>query len=150
MIALVDLSGKTFGKLTCIEKAERVGNRTRWICRCECGTIKAIGAQELQSGRTKSCGCGYHRQSGVNMTPTYQSWHAMNQRCNDIKASNYHHYGGRGIKVCERWKSFENFLADMGDRPEGMTLDRYPDVNGDYEPSNCRWATKSEQERNKR
>ncbi len=89
---------------------------------------------------------GYH---GMTSTPTYKSWQKMKERCYSAKANRYHVYGGRGIKVCERWlNSFTNFLEDMGERPEGMTLDRV-DVNSDYTPKNCRWATYKEQSNNK-
>ena len=80
----------------------------------------------------------------------YRSWDAMIQRCTNPRNNVYHNYGGRGIKVCGRWYKFENFLEDMGERPEGMTLDRYPDKNGDYAPDNCRWADKKTQCRNRR
>lgn len=82
-------------------------------------------------------------------SPTYKSWHMMKQRCNNPNYSQYKDYGGRGVRVCDRWLRFENFLADMGVRPDGMTLDR-KDMNGDYEPSNCCWSTKKQQQRNRR
>jgi len=84
-----------------------------------------------------------------NRTGAYQSWMAMRQRCNNPNSDWYHRYGGRGIKCCERWNEFGNFLADMGERPEGMTLDRFPNVDGNYEPGNCRWATAKQQADNK-
>ena len=81
-------------------------------------------------------------------TPTYYTWKMMKQRCQNPRATSYEYYGGRGIKVCDRWQSFDNFLEDMGERPEGKTLDRFPNKNGNYEPGNCRWATRDEQRAN--
>jgi hypothetical protein len=92
-----------------------------------------------------------HGHSRVgNVTPTYRRWLAMHQRCVNSSLADYDIYGGRGIRVCERWQSFENFLADMGEQPDGKSLDRYPDTNGNYEPGNVRWADPKQQARNKR
>jgi len=138
---------------------------SQWWCECHCGEWFIARYTHIKSGEIKSCGCRRrlvatkegrrklfkhgHSLQGSSPSSTYQSWRSMVARCTQAKRHDWHHYGGRGIKVCERWLQFENFLADMGERPAGMTLDRV-NVNGNYEPSNCRWATNRQQSENKR
>lgn len=156
MKAIEGLENKRFGRLVVKEKSWQ-GARSRWLCVCDCGIEIRVRSFELTSGNVLSCGC-YQRDKkveretvhGMHNTRTHRSWNNMKQRCTNPKAPNYQYYGGRGIRYCERWEKFENFHADMGDRPDGMSLDRYPDVDGDYEPGNCRWATQREQIHNSR
>lgn len=159
----VDHAGKAFGFWMVKEKATSTAKGgAAWLCVCVCGNEKVVPAESLVRGKSKSCGCksdemrstnntkhGHTRFDGY-MSGTYRSWHAMRQRCMRKNHKQYADYGGRGISVCERWTSFESFLEDMGERPTGMTLDRWPDTNGNYEPGNCRWATNSQQGLNKR
>lgn len=126
-------------------------------CVCRCGNVKTVRKYSLRNGNIKSCGC-FHKEivslvrttHGMSNTKTYSSWYSMIQRCTNKNNINYAKYGGRGISVCKEWmESFVNFVSDMGSRPTGKTIDRV-DVNGNYEPSNCRWATQAEQNKNKR
>ena len=120
-----------------------------WKCKCDCGTEKILQRSNITCGRTTSCGCNKYKTHGKSFAPEYIAWAGMIQRCNNPKAPHYFNYGERGITVCDRWlHSFEDFYADMGDRPsDGHSIER-KDVNGNYEPSNCVWATRFEQQRN--
>lgn len=155
------LVGQRFGSLVVLSEAGRTRAKKRtWSCRCDCGReIVAIGGN-LSSKKSRSCGCFRNEEQsrriasrntthGQSNSPTYRSWAAMHSRCGNANATGFHRYGGRGIIVCGRWSNFAAFLADMGERPDGKTLDRFPDPDGNYEPGNCRWATPSQQARNK-
>lgn len=155
---LFDATGKTFGRLTALHEVDPLyrsdGTRLRrYLFVCECGTKKEMLLQNVKSGVSRSCGCRMgkmrHGHAGLE-TPTYRTWQAMRARCHNPKHSAYPRYGARGIQVCERWRnSFDAFLADMGERPDGSTLDRIDGSKG-YEPGNCRWATTAQQFENKR
>lgn len=155
--------GYKYWNLTVLEEAPKRGSvrQRRVVARCACGVVKDYALVQLRSGKTKSCGCMRARriaeQSFVHghgrrgkSTRTRQIWAGMLARCRNPNNSRYADYGGRGVKVCERWQEYKYFLEDMGEAPEKLTLDRYPNVNGDYEPSNCRWATMREQNNNRR
>lgn len=144
------LEATRYGRLTVLG-----ATRDGWLCLCDCGTEVVVTGTHLRQGRVVSCGC-YNRDRiaaprthGMSNSRAYIAWRSMHQRCRDPNRDSYPLYGARGIRVCERWAQFENFLADMGEPPKGTSLDR-KDSEGHYEPKNCRWATAKEQSRNRR
>lgn len=152
----LDLRGQQFGRLTALTLSSKKTNSRGliWECLCQCGTFCNISATHLVSGHTQSCGCLHiermttHGQSG-KMTPTYSSWQNMKARCNNPNFTAYKDYGGRGIKVCQRWYKFENFFEDMGKKPRRLTIERINNEKG-YCLQNCKWATRKEQSNNQR
>ncbi len=157
-----EFPGSVFGRLTVLREQGRNAKQNRlWLCRCECGTEITATTARLRNGNTKSCGClsrdhaaakarERNYRHGMARTVEYQTWKGMIQRCTNPAAPDFACYGGRGITVCRRWlEGFENFYADMGPRPDGFSLDRI-EVDGDYAPENCRWASNLRQQNNRR
>lgn len=149
--------GDRFGKLAVIARAKdavfRTGKGRRWLCHCDCGTEKIVLDTNLRRGATNSCGCAQKDNTvthGQSRTSYYQIWEGMIARCSRPTAPRYADYGGRGIRVCDRWRDFALFQQDMGSRPGLDYSVEREDNDGDYEPANCRWATRSEQQRHKR
>lgn len=169
MRPIINITDQRFGRLIALEETIPIriprGNPTvqrRYLCECDCGKRLVIRFKSLRSGNSRSCGCWRIERikksklvhgASSKRTKTYGIWSGMLFRCNNPTHKNYKYYGARGIKVCERWQGksgFINFLADMGECPEGMSLDRYPDKNGNYEPPDCRWTTPEDQANNTR
>jgi hypothetical protein len=146
-----------YNKLTPLYKIYERGKGKKWVCQCDCGNLtNPIPQRHIISGHTKSCGCLQKEIASETLKrrriyhnihrPTYITWKSMKRRCSDSNNAIFQYWSGKGIIVCDRWiESYYNFLEDMGERPDGTTIDRYPDKNGNYEPGNCRWATSKEQ-----
>jgi hypothetical protein len=156
----VEMIGQKFHRLTCLQESKSDRHGMYYVFQCDCGnTLEKLGAT-VRVGRIKSCGCGRGDEiaksnkrratHAMTNTPTYNSWKGMRDRCKNPNIPDYENYGAKGVTVCEKWdNSFEAFLADMGERPDGMTLDRINPF-GNYEPDNCRWADYHTQRINRR
>jgi hypothetical protein len=162
----IDIAGQRFGRLTAVRQTARSSREPRrnprWLFRCDDGKEIEADKYHVLSGNTRSCGClsieakveraTIHGHAARNrQTSEYRTWSGMHKRCSNPNDKEYKNYGGRGIRVCERWNEFENFLADLGPKPSPKhEIDRFPNKNGNYDPDNCRWATKIQQANNKR
>jgi len=159
MPAFIDLTGRILGDW----EVMRVGSfkPIYWLCKCSCGMTRLVLANSLHSGRSTGCGCRQYADLIIRQlrhghsqrrtkSRAYTIWKHMKGRCLNENNDDFSYYGGRGISVCERWMVFENFHEDMGDPPLGKSIDRFPDKNGNYEKSNCRWATQGQQVENRR
>lgn len=154
----IDHTGQRFERLAVIARAPNVSGRTLWACRCDCGTLKTVQAAHLRSGAAKSCGClriarmatgeiqklsARNTTHGMTNSREFSSWSSMRERCANPHHRAWKWYGGKGVRVCDRWTDFANFLTDMGLRPDGCELDRI-DPAKNYEPTNCRWLLRRE------
>lgn len=152
MANFVDMTAQTYGDLRIVGLSHMLKGRAQWRCACACGREVIKDGWRIRQGLTRSCGCmrkGPAPRHGMTKTLTHRIWCSMRERCQQPSNKSYADYGGRGIKVCDRWASFDAFLADMGPAPEKRSIERL-DVNGDYEPTNCCWIPMAQQARNRR
>ena len=156
----IDIAGQKYNRLTVLKQAGRdKRGYVIWLCKCDCGNETNASANSLRQNNTQSCGCWkreelstqpHAQRHGRTFTPEYRAWNGLRERCRNPNNKDFANYGGRGIRVCERWQVFEAFLTDMGERPPGMVAIDRINNDGDYEPGNCRWATASQQNKNRR
>lgn len=167
MPKIINITSQKFGRLTALRDAGKDKRGRVWLCLCDCGKEAMVGSSHLRTGHTRSCGClaieaakiprnvkhGHTRISSKTCAYEYHAWSSMKQRCFNPNVRNYPRYGGRGITVCLRWQGddgYANFIADMGMRPgKGYSIERN-NTDGNYEPTNCRWATQTEQQNNRK